>query len=428
MLLIAPGAMSAHAGGGVTMNNLFRGWPAEQIAQIYNYGERTRDDSVCQKFYKIPPLQRPLALLEGRPLFGAGFPSRVARRLNAGRWLGIDRSFQEAIQFARGFAPDVIYARPMDKPTSSWWFAAGTSRLLGIPYVTHIMDDWPARFHDDAAAPAEHLPWKSRITLRAQSNRLNRLLGRLVDNAAANIAISPEMAAAFGERYGRPFVAFHNTVDAATWKASRKAPLAGRPGHDRPFVVRYIGAVVKEKELDSLKDIARAVTAMSQTGVKVRFDIHCGPAWNQIVDEELVRSPSVARGDFLSQSDLPMKLSRADLLVLPINFDEVSTRYVGYSMQTKGPEYMASGTPILAYGPAANPNIRYARDARWAFVIDQRDESGSRIAQVISRLIAAPEIGDEVASRAWDTLRANHDAPLVREAFRKLLADAARRA
>ncbi|MGP1273036.1 MAG: glycosyltransferase [Phycisphaerales bacterium] len=421
VLVISTISFNLEAGGGVTMSNLFGGWPRDRIAQIYSYGVKNKDKSVCRTYYHIPAMDRPAAWQEGRPLFAEGIMGRALRRGKARRALRVPAQLQEAIAFARQFKPDVAYCRPMDKPSAYWWLCRDLCRLLGIPYVTHIMDDWPARYAEEApGGRADGVPGGIRGRLKAQ--RLDRSLRSLLGDASANIAISPEMAAAYLERYGRRFVPFHNTVDVGRWRSARSTPLPGRPGIDRDFVIRYIGVVTPDKEMHALQEIARAARRLHGAGRRIRMEIHCGPAWNDAVDEHLADPPVVRRGEFIRQPDLPRVLSGADLLVLPMNFDERSMRYVGYSMQTKGPEYMAAGKPIMVYGPPSNPNVRYARDAGWALVVDRHSPDGALLAERIDMMIREPSIGAAVAARAAETVSRNHDVAVVRAGFQELIA------
>lgn len=424
VLVISTVSFNLEAGGGVTMSNLFKGWPQDRIAQIYSFGVKNKDMSVCRTYYHIPSIHRGTALQEGRPLFSSGTLARGLRRAGARKPLRLPAQFQEAIAFARRFKPDVAYVRPMDKPSAYWWLCRDLCALLDIPYVTHIMDDWPARYSEDArTGGADGVPggWRGRI----KSARMDASLRALFADAAANIAISPEMAAGYLERYGHRFLPFHNSVDVAQWESRCQPRPAGKAGIDRPFVIRYIGAVVPDKELQSLKEIGHAVRKLNQSGRRTRLEIHCGPAWRATVDEHLADEPIIGRGEFLTQDQLPGALSSADLLVLPMNFDDRSMRYVGYSMQTKGPEYMASGTPILVYGPPSNPNVRYARDARWGIVLDRHDPEGTAIADQISRLMDDPDLARRIGLHGRTTARSNHDASVVRAQFHELIARAA---
>lgn len=424
LLVISTVSFNLEAGGGVTMTNLFKGWDKARIAQIYTHGVNNKDMSVCSRYYRIPPVDRGLALLEGRPLFQNHAVSKALRRYRAGRLVGLEEQFQECIAFARNFKPDVAYLRPMDKPSAYWWLCHDLCKLLNIPYVTHIMDDWPARYADDAkAGNVDNVP--SGFRGRIKSRRMDRSLRKLFAGAGANIAISPEMAAGYNERYGHRFTPYHNVIDTGHWFDLARPRPEGRAGIDRPFLIRYIGAVVPDKELQSLREIALAVSQLNGAGRKVRMEIHCGPMWNETVDNELANQPNVDRGAFLTQDELPGALSSADLLVIPMNFDAKSMRYVGYSMQTKGPEYMASGTPILVYGPPSNPNVRYARDGRWAQVVDTHSPDGSQIAEKIEHLIQHPEEAEALGKRGRETAVSNHDASIVRTRFHNLIREVA---
>src|SRR3546814_20426156 len=44
-------------------------------------------------------------------------------------------------------------------------------------------------------------------------------------------------------------------------------------------------------------------------------------------------------------------LSEADALLIAYNFDPASIGYIGYSLANQMPECLASGAPLIAYGP-----------------------------------------------------------------------------
>ena len=62
----------------------------------------------------------------------------------------------------------------------------------------------------------------------------------------------------------------------------------------------------------------------------------------------------------------------SNLLVLPVEFDEKSITAIRLSMPTKVPAYMASGTPILIYGPKKVSFVKHASQNGWAHVISSQ--------------------------------------------------------
>ena len=122
---------------------------------------------------------------------------------------------------------------------------------------------------------------------------------------------------------------------------------------------------------------------------------------------------------FVPRSEYPRTLIKADLLALPINFDAESLTYVRYSMANKSPEYMASGTPILVYGPMEAATVEYAVEGKWGHVVAVRDKE--KLEKAIVSLMSSPEKGAELGRRARELSFTKHDSNMVRQRFRDLL-------
>ncbi|MEK9132838.1 MAG: glycosyltransferase, partial [Patescibacteria group bacterium] len=114
--------------------------------------------------------------------------------------------------------------------------------------------------------------------------------------------------------------------------------------------------------------------------------------------------------------------SRADLVILPVNFDAHTVKYVKYSMPTKIPAYMFSGTPTLAYGPDSVASIQYAHD--WAYCVTHRNAKALRDA--INLLINHEKLRRQLAESAQRLAIKNHDRSHVSHEFQKILINAAR--
>ena len=316
---------------------------------------------------------------------------------------------EKLLGWCREFKPDIIFARPIDRPSFYWWLPQLLAKELDIPFVTNVMDDWPARY--EAREDLEEGD-NSKSLLRSN-------LQHMFDGAAANIGISPQMCEAYEQRYRNRFVPFHNCIDVAEWSQVNKSyEIKGE------FTLLYLGVVTEDKELGSLKDVRDTVLELRERGYKIKMRIYSAPFCQATIEQHLASPGAVEYAGYVHPSKLPQILSEADLLVLPINFDAASLKYVGYSIQTKVPEYMASGTPILAYGPAVSPNINYALRDNWGLVVDRPDKQ--RLAAAITSTIEDEQLRSKLGKYARDLAFRNHDAGIIRDAYRQLLADAAR--
>jgi glycosyltransferase involved in cell wall biosynthesis len=403
VLVLAPVRFSQETGSGVTMSTLFRGWPQEALAQVHADRFSGLDESVCRRYVHLPydPVRA------GAPLRSlAAFSGQAARFLLgrreslAGYWLHLER----LLAWSRAFAPDLIYARPTQRPSFFVWLPRALSRALSIPYVAHIFDDWPASQALEPFLP-RRLHWQF---------FLRRDLQALFAGSAANLAISAEMSLAFGARYGRPFETVHNGIETSEWLPVQK-DYAWRG----EFCLAYLGTVTPDKELASLVELRQAVLELRARGYPLRLVIYGPEIYRQAVERHLASPPAVVHGGFFPARDKPAVLGRADLLVLAFNFDAPSQVYAGLSFQTRLPETMASGTPVLVYGPPGNPNVDYAARAGWGAVVDRPDRA--ELAATIVRLMQDGELRARLGRWARALAFQDHDAEAIRARFRRIL-------
>jgi hypothetical protein len=93
-----------------------------------------------------------------------------------------------------------------------------------------------------------------------------------------------------------------------------------------------------------------------------------------------------------------------------------------YSMPTKVPSYLVSGTPCLVYGSPQTAQVQYALDAGWGHVIAQRSLPALKAG--LRRIVEDLPLR-EMLSAAARKASANHDAKVVRPAFQNALRQAA---
>ena len=88
-------------------------------------------------------------------------------------------------------------------------------------------------------------------------------------------------------------------------------------------------------------------------------------------------------------------------------------------MPTRVPAYMASGTPILVYGPSNVAQVQYAEKLSWGLVVINRDIK--LLKEAIICLIKNSKLRVKLSACACATARVGHDMQLVQENFRTSL-------
>ena len=321
----------------------------------------------------------------------AQYPWRVFLRfLGGGEALYRVGPSPELLAWVQEFRPEVLYGHCSD--LNSIRFLCLMRQALDIPLVLHVMDDFPEAHYCKGMA--------AKFLRRRYLNEF----AELVRSADITIAICQEMAEEYKERYQREIIWLPMPVEMDAYQdTARTRWTAGEP-----FLLRYGGRVGWAIQ-ESLADVARAVHAARQAGANLAFDLVTFQM-EQVPDACFAASGvSVQRPGSLA--DLPRMQAEADVLVICYDFDQESFRRARYSMPSKLADCMASGTPILVYGPAGLPVVEYARREGWGMVVDRRDPVALGLA--VRELMDSTVLREKLGTTAQRLAAERHDATAV---------------
>jgi len=385
VLFVTPCAFNRETGGGITFSNLFKGWPADRLATIHRDFIPTSND-ICRNFYRLSRWE----LTPSVPL--------TSGILNAGQLSG------GLEKWIRAFSPEVLYT------------ILGTVGYVQLVHAIHNRFKIPIVLHlmDEGATDPELSGLLGRWVRGLYGNQL-RTIAKM---AASAIGICPLMSDAYSQRFERPFETFMNSVDLQRHPARKDV----RPG--TPLRLVYTGAILPYAQEQSLRDITRVVAAMHRSGMPIQFDIYAsqrafGPSLQSLAIPGVVFVHDAIRDDEIYFNTL----KQADILVLPANFDSRSRHFIRYSMPTKIPSYLSSGTPILLFGPSDIAQVQYAQQDKWGLVVNVPDMNV--LESALRRLSTDTGLRQSLSQAAIETARNNHNSSVVRQRFRTLLSNAA---
>lgn len=427
VLLVTGQPFNQYTGTGITLTNLFQGWPADRIAMIYQDDSYVLDDSVCQRFYQVGTRELgwvwPLSALGHSPSksqFTFASPG-TTNAPNHGGTGAIRQGLRKLATFILGssellrrvyishglwawvenFQPEVIYSE--FSTLTNLRFVRELTLLTGAPLATHTLDDWSqVKYRKGLMAPLV------RFTLR-------RELDDIFNRAALRMGICDKMCKEYEARYGLPFVPFHNVVEVEVWEKAARKDWTAR----EPFRIVHSGNIGAIAKIQSLLDIRYVVRELHGSGMPIELRIHTLPTKANLYRPMLESPPSVTVHDPPENDEFVSLLSDADLLVLPVDFGEDRISYYRYSMPTRVPAYMMSSTPILVYGPPEAASVEYAQREGWGYVVPKRDMYALR--EAITLLATDVELRRKLGQRAKEVAIQNHDAAKVRVAFREAL-------
>ena len=268
--------------------------------------------------------------------------------------------------------------------------AAIAARLSRIRYVLIVHDDYASGM-----------------------NMIGRRLARAVLRGAAHIyCVSPNMRQSLLSDFGAD--------SQVQWPATQRPPSeSARVARDE-FAIVFAGSITAAVE-DSLRVLGELLTCGKLVACGVRNPkLHL----YSIVKEEQKRDwgwdhPAIEVHPWINQSELARILRTADILFLPFSFAPSQRHTVETAFPSKTADYLASGTPILVFGPSYSSLVAYARQERFAAIVCEQDPE--LLADAIRRIAADAEYRQALSSQALQTFSRHHDIDRQREEFLRVL-------
>lgn len=417
-------------GGGITLTNLFTGWPKDKIyvaaTRIFNEGI-----SICKNYYRFgfKETKRPWPLYKFQPFYQSKevvfeediiatkddhtysfqktkynplLKKTIEKILH---FLGVYHILfpfnvsNDFLAWVRRVNPDVIYVQLSSVQTIL--FVNDFLKQVNKPYVIHIMDDWPSTINRIGIENI-YLRWKIRSIYR-----------KLFAKATGLMSIGQGMSDVYRQRYGLNFMPFQNCIEPGFWSQYRKTDWSVNGS----FKILYAGRVSIGISHSVLK-IAKAVEKLGENGLSIEFQIQSSSIPSRFM-KKFKQLKHTKINDFLPYDELPKKFASVDLLVLPMDFRGKGLKYIRLSMPTKVPEYFASGTPILVFADKTTAVVKYAQNDGWGEVVTEN--SVKALAKAIEDISKDAEKRKLLSQRALLLMKKNHSNDIVREKFREKL-------
>lgn len=427
-VLIINQPFNTNTGGGITLSNLFANWDRDRLAVACSGYLLTQDmdPALCNNYYQLGSQERkwifPLNLF-GRKYYSGpiNFKENVKNKdkivvkksklrvklimnyaLPFIKYVGFDyfkskkKLSDKFCKWLDDFDPDVYYMQASSR--ESILFCNEVLEYKRKPMIFHMMDDWPA------------LIGIKGLFSKFWEKKVNKELQVLLEQADLRMSISDYMAKEYDNRYGQHFVTFHNPINLDFWKKNQRNNYAFQ---ETP-VILYAGRIGLGID-QSLITIAEALKRVNNDlGTSVKFVIQAQEVPTWIKDYKNVEHQA-----FVSYEKLPKVFANADILVLPYDFSRESLTYIKYSMPTKAPEYMASGTPIIIFAPKDTALVQYAEKYNWAIVVTEN--SIQVLSKKLKNLILNKSFREQVAKTAKNIAETRHGSEFVAREFEQMI-------
>lgn len=289
----------------------------------------------------------------------------------------LDESTLEAI---RVFQPQAIYT--LGASVSILRLVNKLSVQLNIPVIMHFMDNW-----------AEHIQWEDNPLLSLYKSSLKKKMLACIKRCKLVVTISSSMAEAYHEKFQKEMLVLMNTVDISRFKG-----LTSKDTGVIHFV--YAGGL----HLDRWKALREIALSIQQTNGKGILDIFTSKDNIELYRSGFETLP-VAFYEAVPHERIDEVYQKADVLVHTEIESENLKGFFKYSISTKIPEYLATGKPILFYGPRDMKLFEYLLQNQVALTAGTKEE----LYECVKRLMSEENF-TEMCENAQCLAEKNHCA------------------
>jgi glycosyltransferase involved in cell wall biosynthesis len=209
----------------------------------------------------------------------------------------------------------------------------------------------------------------------------------------------------------------HNGAEQA---CSEIAPPPLQPfSEQNPFVLCFIGGLFSHLHGECIEDIFEAVSQIRLKLPWVEFHLY---GQRQPADflEDLIHKDGFTHHGIVMPLEKKFKImEKAHCFIIPSSFKEEKHRHYRYSFPSKLPELIASGRPILSYGPKETANNRILQTSNLGLRI--HDRSVPKLVESLETLVGQYQEGIKKFAPFSPTIMEKFSADSVRRKLTNIL-------
>lgn len=361
VLLLSHNPVSTYNAMGKTLLAFLDAFHKEEVCQLYIYPTYPSAD-VCSSFYRITDRDVLKSFCSFRLPGGSVESTHIGQTAPGyesawdAKLYGSPRNRSPLVRLAREalwrmshwFHRDLKQWIRQEKPDCIL-FAGGDgmflydmalqiSRTYSLPIVTYLCDE------------CYFLPPEKGLAEWLRQALLKRKIETVLKNSAHLIVISPEMEAAYRSCFPIPVTTI---MTGSSREIAESASI-----REEVTVLTYMGNLGYGR-YHTLAKLGHALdTRNRKNDTQIRLDIYSA---QQLPEALAVFSQlhSIRFLGFISGTEVDQVMQRTDLIVHVEDFDRRNIALVKHSVSTKIADSLASGIPVLAYGPAQVSSMRH---------------------------------------------------------------------
>ena len=406
ILVVSHNVFSKTSNMGKTLASYFEGIDSSHIAQFYIHSE-IPTHNICKNYYRITDKEAIKSIFtrrSGRVLGEDDVREHlVDSRTDTGNTARLylkARKRSPVIYFARNlwwnlgkwktkklkswldeFNPDVVFFASGDY-AFMYKIALWISRYKKIPLVVSCMDDY--YFYNKNA---------NRFGGRFVHKAFMKQVKKTMNYASCIYPICEKMGREYGELFGKPY---HTLCTPSTISEPLK--------FEKSNLISYIGNLGYKRN-EQLVAIGRALKDLDVSDKPNFINVYSAEKDPEIL-KDLNEENGIKFCGSISADKVIEVMGQSLAVIHTESFDESMRKSVRYSMSTKIADSLASGTPILAFGPKEIASIEYLIDNNAAFCAVSTDELPS----VLKNLLCDIQKKNEIVNNAIKLANKNHNS------------------
>lgn len=409
VLIISHNPITTYHNMGKTLLSLFSAFKKEELCQLYIY-PTIPDVEVCNSFFRITDkdvlhsyfsfrtcgneIDNKRITSQNNTMFEVAGDERLYRNpKNKKAWRMLARDFMW--KCSGWYTTELRRWLDRERPTHIF-VAPGTAKFLydialkiaktrRIPIVAYICDDY--YFGTTPKKPLD----------RWQTIALKRKIRQLLKASSHIVGICRSIVSLYEESFGIPAILIMTGASIACETEPRKSNAVstitymGNIRINRYFSLAEIGAALDQINADHKTSYSLQIyTAEKDANILSVF-------------EDLM---SVKLCGFVSGKEYEEAFRTSELFLHTESFDSRSVELVRYSVSTKIADILASGTPLIAYGPADVASISHLAENQCAAVVTEKQE----LKTVLLKVFQDAEYRRNLAKNGLETAKQYHDS------------------
>lgn len=420
VLLVSHNVLSQTTNNGRTMSGFFKGWPVDNLAELYLNPE-IPDSHICERYYRISDIDVLKSIVKlkrpGKRLTADDIQENITNNRT------INEEQENLYNLGRKRKPYMYVMRNMMWGLNTWntkdlnvWidefkpevlvYVAGSfaysykialyiAKSRKLPLVVYFSDDYYITYLKSFSP----LYWLNRLHFKTVTKRVFKYLSDY-------ICICDVMARDYSKVFKKKGQVLMTSTD---FKASEVEKVDGI------FVISFLGNV-NFNRWKGLVEIGRIVKKLNAEGHNIEFSIYSQENAKDIIEQFTLENGIHFRGK-ISFQEVREVINKSHLLLHVESFDYISRIKTRYSISTKIPDSLASGRCLFAYGPPEVASIKYLSDNDCACVVTEPNRLEASLRNIMENELLRSRYIEKAKQVAYE----NHNIVKNTTRFKKIL-------